>query len=493
MLAVVEVLAARGYKTRRLTVSHAFHSPLMEPMLAEFRRVAETLTYHPPRVRLVSNVTGAEISAEQVCSAEYWVRHVRDTVRFHDGVRWLHEHGVRRFVEVGPDAVLTAMAEDCLAGIADQRVLLTPTCRRDRPEDTALLTAVGRLHAAGATVDWTSLRGAGHDRIDLPTYAFQRRRFWPDVQFTAGAPAPLAPAEPSTADEAAVDEPVAGNRFADLPESERGRVLLELVRRAAATVLGHDSAEEIDQEQPFQDLGFDSMTALEFRDLLTEAAGVPLPATLIFDHPSPVVLARHLGALVTGADEAVPADAPVSTSDEPIAIIGMACRYPGGVRSPEDLWRLVDTGTDAITGFPEDRGWDIAGSYDPDPDKAGKTYTSHGGFVMDAAEFDSAFFGIGPREALAMDPQQRLLLETSWEALERAGMDPQALRGSQTGVFAGVVSNDYASRLRTVPDELAGYLGNGSAASVLSGRVAYTFGLEGPAVTVDTACSSSLV
>ncbi|MEE1782244.1 beta-ketoacyl synthase N-terminal-like domain-containing protein [Streptomyces sp. SP17BM10] len=262
---------------------------------------------------------------------------------------------------------------------------------------------------------------------------------------------------------------------------------LDLVRSCAAEVMDRGPEDEpIGADTAFRAYGLDSVRTIRLRNLLAEATGRPLPVSLGFDHPTPSAVA----ALLSGAPSARPDEDPYQASGEPIAIVGMACRLPGGVSSPDDLWALVADGTHTDSAFPADRGWDLDGLFHEDPEHPGTSYVRRGGFLDGAGRFDAAFFGFSPREALAADPQQRLLLETAWEALEHAGIDPTGLRGSRTGVFTGAMYHDYGVG---APAELDGLLGIGTAGSALAGRISYCFGLEGPALTVDTACSSSLV
>ncbi|MDT5030433.1 MAG: hypothetical protein QOC94_604, partial [Actinoplanes sp.] len=874
----VSEIAARFEKTSRLRVSHAFHSPLMDPMLDDFAAVVAGLTFGPPRIPVSA--------AGDITDPGYWVRHVRDTVRFGDTVTSLVDAGVTALLELGPDGVLTAMAEQSIEPGAG--IVAVPALRKDRPEERAIVTAVARLHTTGVTVRWPALLAStGARRVALPTYAFHREWFWPEL-----APAPAAaetadfwaaldggdlgldddsraaltswrrtraersalddliyrvtwkpvtpptparplgkwlaltdtPDEPWTAAilaaleadtepaadttytgvvalgqawpeetvhapiwcitrnavsvglrdqltdpaqaalwgagrvagldlaerwgglidiadvldrraaerlravlstgfedqvalrstgvygrrlvraaiapattswqptgtvaitrddghlaswllengaaEVVVAEPgdrgtfaarlhaaaaltavlhtgpgpepdlatlrteietvetvladlapvtlvlfgtiagawgvrgcaaeaaagayldaVAQRRraegqqaiavlwgawestttgsmidhlrvnglpaldparalaalgrvvgagtgsavvaevvwdrflpaftrgrrtafFTELPEArrlpepsaerepavraellgksrdEQAELLLALVRTQAASVLGFADAGAITADQAFRDLGFDSLTAVDLRNQLGTATGLSLPATLVFDYPNPAALAGHLRGELLGRQDGpvVAIGRGVDTADDPIVIVGMSCRYPGGVRSPEELWELVRDGVDAVGGFPTDRGWDLDRLARGDQDGYGRSSTMHGGFLYDAADFDPGFFGISPREAMVIDPQQRLVLETAWEALERAGIDPAGLRGGDTGVFIGGGSGDYRPELGQ-----RGHAQTAQSASLLSGRLSYTLGLEGPSVSVDTACSSSLV
>ncbi|MEU8686550.1 type I polyketide synthase, partial [Streptomyces sp. NPDC048611] len=989
---------SEGRKVKRLQVSHAFHSPLMEPMLDEFRAVAESITYEQPRIPVVSNVTGELATVEQLTSPDYWVRHVREAVRFADGIRWLEEHSVARYLEIGPDGTLTAMAQMCVEGTA---YLAVPALRRDRSEAQHVLTALAQLHAHGAVLDWAALL-PGTRPVDLPTYPFQRQRYWlaatgteTETEGAASSPAiegvdaqlwdviergdaaaaagelaiagdaswaeartaltswrrqrrersvvdgwryrvewkPLAARSGGVPDgrwlavvaagdayaEAVVEglaecgvrvervecgagewdrgvlagrvrevagaEPVAGvlvvgagdavrtavvvqalgdaavggrvwvvtrgavsvgrsdggpdpvqaavwgvgrvaalehpdrwgglvdmpeavdrraldrlvgvladggedqvavrasgvfgrrlmhapapagdagdgwrprgtvlitggtgalgarvarwvaergakhlvltsrrgpeapgaadleaelsalgvrvtvaacdvadpdaveallsehpvdavfhaaavlddgvldsltpERFTavlrakadsaanlheatrghdlsafvlfssvagtigaagqanyaaanayldalaerrageglaatslawgpwgetgmasdesmarrmrrggvcplqpdlaveamgsairsgapglviaditwtdfraafaavrpspligDLPEmrtaveqttetggddprsalhrqlaglepAEQERVLTDLVRSYAAGVLHYAGPADVPPNRPFRDLGVDSLLAVELRNALSLACGITLSATVVFDYPTPTALAGLLRTRIAPVQHDIEQSPATLSADDgdPLAIVGMNCRFPGGVDSPEAFWKLLSDGADTVGAFPADRGWDLDAVYDPDPEHLGTTYVNVGGFLKNVDQFDPAFFGMSPREAVATDPQQRLLLEVSWEALERAGIDPHSVRGSRAGVFVGTNGQDYPALLAGSPDDFDGYVGTGNAASVVSGRVAYTLGLEGPAVTVDTACSSSL-
>ncbi|WP_225448018.1 type I polyketide synthase [Streptacidiphilus sp. P02-A3a] len=304
----------------------------------------------------------------------------------------------------------------------------------------------------------------------------------------------------STASSGSSGNALAGQLSA-LSAAEQEAALLDLVHAQAVLVLGLPGTEAINTRDTFKDLGVDSLTALELRNRLNSVTGLRLPATLVFDYPTPTDLAGQLRTELVGAPQADPsavvgappaaASASVSGEDE-LVIVGMGCRFPGGVGSAAEFWQLLVDGTDTVSGFPQDRGPQWSSVVDRDPAATGKSYASEGAFLYGAGEFDAQFFGISPREALAMDPQQRLLLETSWEALEDAGIDPASLHGSDTGVFAGLIYHDYGIGGGT-PGEVEGYVSTGTSGGVASGRVAYALGLEGPAVTVDTACSSSLV
>jgi acyl transferase domain-containing protein len=370
------------------------------------------------------------------------------------------------------------VAEGVAGGTADDAEVespVVPGTPHSGGDPARRVASMARLHVRGVAVDWEPVfAGTGARRVGLPTYAFQRRRYWVD---TAGAASGTSAGAPTT------------NAHLGI-----GGSLPEILRAQIAVVLGYDTPEAVDTRRTFEDIGFDSMSAEELRDRLAAITGLELPTTLVFDYPDPAALVEYLRNELSGRRrEEHPTVAVASATDEPVAIVGMACRFPGGVSSPEELWRLVADGVDAVSEFPADRGWDVAGLYDPEPGRSGKSYTHRGGFLDDPAGFDAEFFGMSPREALATDPQQRLVLQACWEAFERAGVDPASLRGSRAGVFIGAMSQDYVPRLHEAPEAFAGYGLTGSAGSVVSGRVAYAFGLEGPAVTVDTACSSSLV
>ncbi|MEV3960949.1 SDR family NAD(P)-dependent oxidoreductase [Nocardia sp. NPDC050193] len=494
----LDACAADGIWAKRIPVDYASHSAAVEQIrdrvladLAPVRPVSGSVPFF--------STVRAEFVDTAGLDAQYWYRGLREEVRFADAIEALLAAELNAFVEVGPHPVLVSAIEASAdaAGRAE-RVAVLGTLRRDHGGPDRFAAALAQAHCAGFEVapvpDARSFR-----RVELPVYAFQRRPCWTpaitavpqtisatiaDNSVAEPDPAEVEPGAPSVP-----DSPLA-SRLAAVPEREREALVLAVVAEQAAAILGHDSAGDIQPERPFTAFGFDSLSGQQLRNRLVGATGAALPATLIFDHPTPLAVARLLRARLEGVAPATRRAATRQRSEEPIAIVGIGCRFPGGVASAEGLWELVAAGRDAITPFPTDRGWDLDRLFDPDPDRPGTVYTREGGFLGGVADFDAGFFGIGPREAAAMDPQQRLMLEASWEALEDAGIDPRVLRGTDAGVYVGASSSGYQ---RAVTGEYEGFRLTGTSHSVISGRVAYLFGLEGPAVTVDTACSSSLV
>uniref|UniRef100_UPI003D75B2F0 type I polyketide synthase n=1 Tax=Streptomyces sp. AA1529 TaxID=1203257 RepID=UPI003D75B2F0 len=476
-----------------------------------YGRMLSTTESGAPRLTVVSTMLAGTAEPALLEDPAHWLRQARETGPLTDGPALLRDSGLPLFVEAGPDAALTSCA--AADGDAAARCAFAPLVADDRVS----VRSLARLWVAGADIDWTPLLG-GARTADLPTYPFQRRPFWLDTEPAPAAAEGPAAEGPDCAAVPAADPTHPGREavaaLSGLTGAERRAALRTFVCEQAAVVMRDTSA--VDPALTFKDLGFDSIMIEELGRILTACTGLRLRVSTVFDHPTPRALAAYIDDSLTtvGRDtgpendfrepRTVPKPAtglaarsevphvtvpdpdqpgattpdarpdddttgpaaergarPGRSDDEPVAVVGMACRYPGGVASADDLWRLVADGAAAPTTWPTDRGWV------PHPTDTGEA-APRGGFLDGAADFDADFFGISPREALAMDPQQRLLLETSWEALEQAGLDPDALRDSATGVYVGATAHDYGPRAHQAPDHLAGQILTGSTPSVLS-------------------------
>ncbi|WP_063890401.1 SDR family NAD(P)-dependent oxidoreductase [Streptomyces aurantiacus] len=486
-------LVAEGVPAKRIPIDLAPHCAGMEVLREEILGLLEPIRPRTPTLPMYSTVTGEPIDSPSL-DGTYWMSNLSGTVDFERTVRRLADHDA--FVEVTPHPVLTLALQQTLDDTESDAVVVG-TLRRDEDGPRRFLTSLAELHACGGRVDWRPALPTDASVVGLPTYAFRRgsHAVAPDDQ---GADASYtAPAGTATARPGADDEEFEDSGLRGASREETVERLMGIVRAEAALVLGRDGDRGIDPRGAFSDLGFDSVTAVEMRNRLAAATGLKLPATLLFDHPDPRTLVDRLADELAGTRAAPRATArrggSRAAADDPIAIVAMACRFPGDVASPEDLWQLVLDGKDALSPFPANRGWPLDALFDDDPERAGRSYARAGGFLHDADRFDAEFFGISPREATAMDPQQRLVLETVWEAVERSGIAPSELRGSATGVYVGAIKQDYGPRLDAADETAGGHLITGNFTSVVSGRASYTFGFQGPAVTVDTACSSSLV
>ncbi|MGP3976833.1 SDR family NAD(P)-dependent oxidoreductase [Streptomyces sp. 8N114] len=480
---------ARGVRARMVPIDYASHSPQVEEIRDDVLRAAGHVAARDTDIAFHSTVTGSRLTAEAL-DAEYWYRNLRERVRLEETVRALSADGHGVFVEASPHPVLTMAVQDTVSSIPG--AVVQGTLRRGEGGMRRLLLSMAELYVQGVAVDWRpTFVGMGARTVALPTYAFQRQPHWIAGAGAAGpvpleqSPAPQPPAHLAPQSPAQTAPAPAAEALAE-PSGPGEPELWTLIRSQTAAVLGHVDPGAVQADRSFKELGSDSVTAVEISRRLSRATGLRLPTTLLFDHPTPAALVRHLHDALSGhRQDRHRAAGHAASDDDAIAIVGMSCRLPGGVSSPEELWQLVAEGGDAISAFPEDRGWSL--------ESADTGHVRTGGFLANALDFDADFFRVSPREARAMDPQQRQLLEVSWEALERAGIDPASLRGSRTAVFAGVSDQDYVPRLHETSDSFGGHALTGGAPSVASGRVAYTFGFEGPAVSVDTACSSSLV
>ncbi|MBD2411750.1 hypothetical protein FACHB389_32915 [Nostoc calcicola FACHB-389] len=491
---ILQQLKSEGIAFLKLKINQAFHSPAVEPILDAMEELAATFTYNPPQINWVSSVTGKLVEA---IAPQHWRNHLRDTLQFSTAVDTLIAQGCNLFLELGPSSNLAEAGNR----YRPQSGEIWLSSLKEGFEDwQQVLQTLSHLYIQGVDIDWAEFdRDYQRQRTELPTYPFQRKRYW---------------IEPQQKPDVEIQPPEAQNftsllwqnlNLEEVSASQRWEKLQAYVQTEVATVLGLEPTEKLDPNDGFASLGMKSLMAIELKNRIQTQLGhsYSLAATLAFDYPTITTLTEYLGKEVLNLDypttnhENLPQsskDAINRVSTEDIAIIGMGCRFPGGANNPQQFWEILQKGIDAITEIPSQR-WNLDNYFDSKPETPGKMYTRHGGFIADIDQFDAQFFGISPREAVSLDPQQRILLEVSWEALENAAVAPQNLVGSQTGVFIGLISNEYMQLQiqHKNPETIDAYYGTGGIGSAAAGRISHSLGLRGPSLVVDTACSSSLV
>ncbi|MFF5858246.1 HAD-IIIC family phosphatase [Streptomyces sp. NPDC012751] len=492
---LLDLLRQEGVRARKVAVGLAAHSPHIDRIQPRLRQDLAGLRAHPPTVPFYSSFLGGALG-DTPLDTDYWCRALRGRVRFADAVRACLTDTCSLLVEVSPHPVVTAALDEIRAS-AGAGTQVVGTLRRGDGGLDRFHRSLAEAWVAGAEPDWAAVLPATGRPLPLPG----PEEGVPEQTGPEQAGSEQAgPDSGTVADEdEGTDGPAGGDgglrtELGRLPAAARLDALVDLIRREVDWLSAGERP--IGPDESLHELGFDSVTAVEVGKRINTALESTLPVTVLFDHPTPRRLAAHLAAELYGDGPAAGREGPAGVrpeaaegtdADDPVVVVGMGCRLPGGITDPEGLWRLLASGGDAVTALPGDRGWETAAAY-----ADGRYYQREAGLLTGPDRFDAAFFRISPREALAMDPQQRLLLETTWEALERAGVDPTTLRSTRTGVFVGAMTMEYGPDMDQ-KSPAGGYLLTGRTGSVLSGRIAYTLGLEGPAVTVDTACSSSLV
>ena len=490
----LQELNADGFVCQPINTPIAAHCALLDPACPQLYRSLEGFRGLREQRPFYSSVLGGPASGEAL-DARYWVRNMRDPVLFGPTTEKLIAEGYNLFVEVSPNPVLWDAILDGAQAMG-KNVRALPSLRAHRDERGSILESLAALFAAGSTVDWRRLAPQPRRCVSFPPYPWTRQRYWisapaQDAPSTAGSVVAPSPSASPAASPGAARVTLA-DRLATASPRDAKELLAEFIGARVARTLGEAT---VDRRRTFKDLGLTSLMLVEIRGALSEVLGRAFHATLLFDHPSVEALAAFL-ARPTAATPAVAAasDAPRIDAAEPIAIVGIGLRFPGGAVDPRSYWDLLARGVDAITDIPADR-WDARLHFAEDPDAPGKMYSRWGGFIDGIDRFDHQLFGISRREADRMDPQQRLLLEVAWEALEHAGYAVGELHGTTTGVFVGMSNNDDYARLKRDArlEAIGAHDGTGDAVAVAAGRISYVFGFHGPALAIDTACSSSLM